>query len=143
MTRYFTQPHGIQVQYRGQGDHQIDTRLMSFTTMTECDTTTVSEEERHLVSQIFKQADPQGLGVVTGDAALDIFGRSNLPPGILSEIWDLADEEKHGFLLEPGVVVAVRLMGWAQKSEKVSSALAKKSGLSTSLRIGEGLSFFV
>lgn len=83
-----------------------------------------SQEELALVSQIFLRAGSQLSGVVTGDAAVDIFAtKVALPPDILSTIWTLADEEKTGNLTQKGVGIAIRLIGWAQKGAEVTPDL--------------------
>lgn len=84
--------------------------------------------ELTLVSQIFAQADPQKLGVLTGDVAVRVFGGAKLPPTTLGEIWNLSDEDNKGWLPKKGVAIAVRLIGWAQKGEKITQALANKPG---------------
>ena len=82
--------------------------------------------ELALVNQIFAQGDPQKLGVLTGEVAVRIFGGAKLPPATLGEVWNIADEDNKGWLSKKGVAVAVRLMGWAQKGEKVTKALLNK-----------------
>ncbi|KAL1730302.1 hypothetical protein EV714DRAFT_211293 [Schizophyllum commune] len=84
--------------------------------------------ELALVNQIFAQGDPQKLGVLTGEVAVRIFGGAKLPPATLGEVWNIADEDNKGWLSKKGVAVAVRLMGWAQKGEKVTKALLNKPG---------------
>lgn len=87
--------------------------------------------ELSIVSQIFTQADPQNLGALTGEVAVKIFGGAQLPPTVLGEIWNIADEENKGWLPRKGVAVAIRLIGWAQKGEKVSRALLNKREFTT------------
>lgn len=87
---------------------------------------TPSPAELALVTQIFLKADPQKLGILTGDAALKVFGGARLLPTVLGEIWNIADEDNNGWLPKKGVAIAVRLMGWAQKGEKVTQALVNK-----------------
>lgn len=82
--------------------------------------------ELALVSQIFAQGDPQKLGILTGDVAVKIFGGAKLPPTLLGEIWSIADEDNNGWLPKKGVAIAIRLMGWAQKGEKISQELVYK-----------------
>ncbi|CAL1703981.1 unnamed protein product [Somion occarium] len=89
---------------------------------------TPTAAEVALVNQIFAQADTQKLGVVTGDAAVKIFGGSKLSPSVLAEVWALADEDNNGVLTRKGVAVAVRLLGHAQHGEGVSDALVHKPG---------------
>ena len=76
--------------------------------------------------QIFNSADPQKLGVVTGEAAVPLLNGSNLSPDKLGEIWAIADHENNGFLSRKGVAVAVRLIGWAQFGEPVTDSLLLK-----------------
>ncbi|KAI0362741.1 hypothetical protein OH77DRAFT_1515924 [Trametes cingulata] len=85
-------------------------------------------QELALVNQIFALADPQKLGVVTGDAAVKVFGGTKLPPSVLAEVWNIADEDNNGVLTRKGVAVAVRLLGHAQRGERVSEALVNKPG---------------
>jgi epidermal growth factor receptor substrate 15 len=82
--------------------------------------------ELTLVSQILSKADPQKLGILTSDVAVRILGGTKLPPVTLGEIWNVADEENNGWLPRKGLAIAVRLIGWAQKGEKVSQALVSK-----------------
>ncbi|KAJ7756806.1 hypothetical protein DFH07DRAFT_958946 [Mycena maculata] len=85
-------------------------------------------QELALTAQIFAHADPQKLGALTGEVAVRVFGGANLPPTVLGEIWQIADESNNGWLSQKGVAMAVRLMGHAQKGEKVSTALLNKPG---------------
>ncbi|KAJ7712718.1 hypothetical protein B0H16DRAFT_1479163 [Mycena metata] len=71
-----------------------------------------SPAELVLTQQIFVHVDPQKLGALTGEVA----------------IWEIADESNNGWLPQKGVAMAVRLMGHAQKGEKVSAALFSKPG---------------
>lgn len=82
--------------------------------------------ELAVVNQIFQQADPQKLGVVTGDAAVKVFDGAKLPPAVLGEIWEMSDEDNNGWLSKKGVAMAVRLMGWAQQGRKMSPQLLEK-----------------
>ncbi|KAH9925263.1 uncharacterized protein B0H18DRAFT_1009330 [Fomitopsis serialis] len=98
---------------------------------------TPTPAEVALVNQIFTQADTQKLGVITGDAAVKIFNGSKLTPSVLAEIWNLADEDNNGVLTRKGVAVAVRLLGHAQRGEKMTEALVLKPGPAPTI---EGLS---
>ncbi|KAL7283168.1 hypothetical protein ACG7TL_002594 [Trametes sanguinea] len=89
---------------------------------------TPTPQELALVNQIFAQADVQKLGVITGDAAVKVFSGSKLPPSVLAEVWNIADEDNNGVLTRKGVAVAVRLLGHAQRGERVSEALVNKPG---------------
>ncbi|TFK72428.1 EF-hand [Pluteus cervinus] len=89
---------------------------------------TATDAEESLVLTILRHADPNNDGFLTGDAALAIFSKSNLPPETLHEIWDIADYEKTGQLSNQGLAIALRLMGWAQRDEPVSPALVNREG---------------
>ena len=85
--------------------------------------------ELAVVSQIFSQADPQKTGVLTGEVAVKVFGGAKLPPTTLGTIWNISDEDDKGWLPKRGVAIAVRLIGWAQKGEKITKDLVKKRNL--------------
>ena len=79
-----------------------------------------------IVNQIFVQADPQKLGLVTGEQGVKVFAGAKLPPATLGDIWAIADPENNGALTRKGVAIAVRLIGWAQNGETPSSELLEK-----------------
>lgn len=85
-----------------------------------------SQAEIGIVNQIFSAADPQKLGIITGEAAVKIFTGAKLPPTTLGEIWAIADKENNGFLTRKGVSIALRLIGHAQQGESVKEALVDK-----------------
>lgn len=85
-----------------------------------------TQGEVALVNQIFAKHDPQKFGVITGDVAVNVFGGANLSAGTLGQIWGIADTDNQGFLTRKGVSIAVRLVGWAQKGEVISSDLLNK-----------------
>ena len=87
---------------------------------------TPTAQEVAVVNQIFAQADPQKLGVVTGDAAVKVFSGTKLSPTVLAEVWALADEDNNGVLTRKGVAIAVRLLGHAQRGERVTEALVQQ-----------------
>lgn len=87
---------------------------------------THSSAELALVQQLFNQADPQKLGIITGDAALQVFSKTNLPAPTLGEIWALADKDNNGFLTKKDTAVALRLIGHAQKGEPITEELVNK-----------------
>ncbi|KAG6910926.1 hypothetical protein DXG01_006609 [Tephrocybe rancida] len=84
--------------------------------------------ELSLVSQIFSKADPQKLGILTGDVAVKVFGGAKLQPSVLGEIWSIADEDNNGWLPRKGVAIALRLIGWAQKGDTITPDLVSKPG---------------
>ncbi|KAL5511429.1 hypothetical protein ACEPAH_4645 [Sanghuangporus vaninii] len=87
-----------------------------------------STAELALVNNVFAVADPQKLGIITGDKAVEAFSGANLPPSVLGEIWTIADKENNGFLTRKGVAIALRLIGHAQKGEKVNESLLERPG---------------
>jgi epidermal growth factor receptor substrate 15 len=82
--------------------------------------------ETALTSQIFTLADPQNLGIVTGDAAVKVLSGANLSHAVLGEVWGIADKDNNGFLTRKGVAIALRLIGHAQKGEPVAESLLDK-----------------
>ncbi|KAG6860555.1 hypothetical protein C0995_009837 [Termitomyces sp. Mi166 len=96
-----------------------------------------------LVAQIYERAGCSRPGYIEGNIIAEIFSTAavDLPPSILSAIWDLVDESKSGYISETGVVIALRLIGWAQNGEKVTINLAKKNGPSPRIKgLTEGCS---
>ena len=88
--------------------------------------------ELALVNQIFAQADTQKIGILTGDVAVKVFQGAKLSPSVLGEIWSISDEENSGYLTRKGVTIAVRLMGHAQKGQKVDKSLVSKREIHSS-----------
>uniref|UniRef100_A0A0W0F1R8 Uncharacterized protein n=1 Tax=Moniliophthora roreri TaxID=221103 RepID=A0A0W0F1R8_MONRR len=87
-----------------------------------------TQGELTLAGQIFAQTDSQKLGILKGDEAVRIFGGAKLAPTVLGEIWNIADADNNGWLSRKGIAIALRLMGWAQKGEKISKDLVNKPG---------------
>lgn len=88
----------------------------------------LTNEEKRLFGQLFKQCDPESLGIVTGEVARTIFERSGLPPRVLGEIWQLADADNNGFLDQLGFSLALRLIGYAQNGKIPNLDLASNPG---------------
>ncbi|KAG6918381.1 hypothetical protein DXG01_014782 [Tephrocybe rancida] len=88
-----------------------------------------TEEELGLVAQIYDQTGCSRPGYIEKEVVVEILTASvNLEPGVLSTIWDIADEAKSGYLSETGVAIALRLIGWARSGEEVTVDLVNKSG---------------
>lgn len=85
----------------------------------------LSSEEKKLFGQLFKQGDPEGLGIVTGEVARTLFERSGLPPSVLGEIWQIADSENQGFLDQLGFSLALRIIGHVQHGQRPSAQLGE------------------
>ncbi|KAI6043018.1 hypothetical protein EDC04DRAFT_2600428 [Pisolithus marmoratus] len=98
---------------------------------------TPTPAEFALVNQIFAQADTQKTGILTGDVAVKVFSGSKLPSTVLGEIWSIADGKNDGFLTKKGVAIALRLMGHAQKGDKVHKSLLSKRETQYPVRASE------
>src|SRR5882762_132072 len=88
---------------------------------------TPSPAELELVNQIFAKADAQKIDVLTGQAALKIFGGAKLSPIVWGQILNILDEGNNtNRLSRNSVAIAVRLIGWAQKGEKMAATLVNR-----------------
>ncbi|KDQ58088.1 hypothetical protein JAAARDRAFT_256564 [Jaapia argillacea MUCL 33604] len=85
-------------------------------------------EELVLVDKMFAHPVAQKLGMLVGEVALDLFGGSNLSPEVLSQVWAVADSNRSGSLTKRETIAAVRLMGWAQRGERISRKLLNEPG---------------
>ncbi|PHH76644.1 hypothetical protein CDD80_1358 [Ophiocordyceps camponoti-rufipedis] len=88
----------------------------------------LTPEEKRVYGDLFKQADPENLRVVTGDAALGFFDKTRLDSRILGEIWQMADRENRGFLTPAGFGIVLRLIGHAQAGREPRPELAFQQG---------------
>ncbi|GAP83790.2 putative UBA TS-N domain-containing protein [Rosellinia necatrix] len=88
----------------------------------------LSPEEKRVYGLLFHQADTEGVGVVTGEIAVQFFEKTRLDSRILGEIWQIADRENRGFLEATGFGVALRLIGHAQASREPTPDLALQQG---------------
>ncbi|PFH58556.1 hypothetical protein XA68_13534 [Ophiocordyceps unilateralis] len=88
----------------------------------------LSPEEKRVYGDLFKQADPENLRVVTGDAALGFFDKTRLDSRVLGEIWQIADRENRGFLTPAGFGIVLRLIGHAQAGREPRPELAFQQG---------------
>lgn len=88
----------------------------------------LTPDEKKLYSQLFKSLDPEGAGVVTGEKARATFEKSGLPPSVLGEIWQIADQNNLGFLTQFGFCLAMRLIGYTQAGQHPTASLADSPG---------------
>ncbi|MCJ1424855.1 hypothetical protein MMC29_002743 [Sticta canariensis] len=88
----------------------------------------LTPDERRLFGQLFSAADSDKIGVVPGEVAVKFFEKTRLPPAVLGEIWQIADEENRGLLTKAGFGIVLRLIGYAQTGRQVSAELALKPG---------------
>ncbi|KZT74249.1 hypothetical protein DAEQUDRAFT_807913 [Daedalea quercina L-15889] len=59
---------------------------------------------------VFDDLDPTRKGYIEGDVAVPFFSKSNLPHGVMAEIWDLADTNTDGRLTRDEFAVAMHLI---------------------------------
>ncbi|KAI1173043.1 hypothetical protein F4777DRAFT_478481 [Nemania sp. FL0916] len=88
----------------------------------------LSPEEKRVYGLLFRQADTENVGVVTGEVAVQFFEKTRLDSRVLGEIWQIADRENRGFLEATGFGVALRLIGHAQAGREPTSELALQQG---------------
>ncbi|GAA5898044.1 Ede1p [Sporobolomyces salmoneus] len=77
-----------------------------------------SSNEKEAYDYLFKKADTESLGVLTGELAVPFFSHSSLPPILLGEIWQICDVDNVGFLSPERFGVACRLIGHAQEEKR-------------------------
>ncbi|KAI0163365.1 UBA/TS-N domain-containing protein [Pestalotiopsis sp. NC0098] len=88
----------------------------------------LSPDEKRVFGQLFRQADTDNVGVVTGEVAVKFFEKTRLDSRILGEIWQLADRENRGFLTPAGFSIVLRLIGHAQAGREPTYELALQPG---------------
>lgn len=85
-------------------------------------------EEKRVYGQLFRHADTDNVGVVTGEIAVKFFEKTRLDSRVLGEIWQLADRENRGFLTPAGFSIVLRLIGHAQAGREPTPELALQQG---------------
>ncbi|KAK3386589.1 hypothetical protein B0H63DRAFT_468038 [Podospora didyma] len=88
----------------------------------------LSPEEKRVYGQLFRQADTDSVGVVTGEIAVKFFEKTRLDSRVLGEIWQIADRENRGFLTPAGFGIVLRLIGHAQAGREPSPEVALQQG---------------
>ncbi|THV50516.1 hypothetical protein BGAL_0147g00190 [Botrytis galanthina] len=88
----------------------------------------LSPEEKRVFGQLFRQADTESIGVVTGEVAVKFFEKTRLEPRILGEIWQIADKENRGLLTPAGFGIVLRLIGHYQAGRDPTPELALRPG---------------
>ncbi|ESZ94137.1 hypothetical protein SBOR_5491 [Sclerotinia borealis F-4128] len=91
-------------------------------------TLNLSPEEKRVFGQLFRQADTENIGVVTGEVAVKFFEKTRLEPRILGEIWQIADKENRGLLTPAGFGIVLRLIGHYQAGRDPTPELALRPG---------------
>lgn len=84
----------------------------------------LNPDEKRYYGQLFRQADTDGVGVVTGEIAVKFFDKTRLESRILGEIWQIADQENRGFLTPAGFGIVLRLIGHAQAGREPTPEIA-------------------
>ncbi|RFU32654.1 hypothetical protein B7463_g3671, partial [Scytalidium lignicola] len=88
----------------------------------------LTPEEKRVFGQLFRQADTDNLGVVTGEVAVKFFEKTRLEPRVLGEIWQIADTENRGLLTPAGFGIVLRLIGHYQAGRDPTPELAFRAG---------------
>ncbi|KAH7058928.1 hypothetical protein B0J12DRAFT_378350 [Macrophomina phaseolina] len=88
----------------------------------------LTPEEKRVFGELFRQADTEQMGVVTGEVAVKFFERTKLPPQVLGEIWQIADTENRGLLTSSGFCQVLRLIGHYQAGKAPTPELAFQPG---------------
>ncbi|KAI8957931.1 hypothetical protein F5Y11DRAFT_337850 [Daldinia sp. FL1419] len=88
----------------------------------------LTPEEKRVYGQLFRQADTDNVGVVTGEVAVKFFEKTRLDSRVLGEIWQIADKENRGFLTPAGFGLVLRLIGHAQAGREPTPELAVQPG---------------
>ncbi|KAH0537037.1 hypothetical protein FGG08_006135 [Glutinoglossum americanum] len=91
-------------------------------------TLNLTQEEERTFGRLFRLADTENIGVVTGEVAVRFFEKSGLQPRILGEIWQIADTDNRGLLTPNGFGVALRLIGQVQNGQTPTADLALRPG---------------
>lgn len=82
----------------------------------------LSPEEAQVYTQLFRQADTESIGVVTGEQAVPFFGKSKLSSAVLRKIWEISDYNDQGFLTKEQFFVALKLIAVAQAALPITLA---------------------
>ncbi|KFZ19850.1 hypothetical protein V501_00467 [Pseudogymnoascus sp. VKM F-4519 (FW-2642)] len=88
----------------------------------------LTPEEVRVFGQLFREADSENIGVVTGEVAVTFFEKTRLDPQVLGVIWNIADKENRGLLTPTGFSIVLRLIGHAQAGRDPTAELAFRPG---------------
>lgn len=96
----------------------------------------LTPDEKRLYGQLFRIADADHAGIITGNVAVEFFKKSKLTPSVLAEayllpypsltmqVWTIADTENRGFLTQKTWSIALRLIAHAQQGEQPTAEIA-------------------
>lgn len=85
----------------------------------------LTPEEKSYYEPLFRQCDPKNQGFIPGETAKDILIKSNLPPVILGQIWQLADPQNNGYLDKNGFFLALRIIGKVQSGNQLTASIGE------------------
>ncbi|KAJ6441896.1 54S ribosomal protein L33, mitochondrial [Purpureocillium lavendulum] len=112
------------VPFQADATQSVDPPWLTVSLRTAAPNLNLTPEEKRVYGDLFKQADPENLRVVTGDAAVSFFDKTRLDSRVLGEIWQIADKENRGFLTPVGFGIVLRLIGHAQAGREPRPDLA-------------------
>ncbi|KAF9268220.1 hypothetical protein L218DRAFT_954586 [Marasmius fiardii PR-910] len=92
-----------------------------------------SPEETDLADLVLRTTGSKN-EILEAEPAVDILLSSGLSPGVLAEIWHVADVEAKGYLTKDEVKIALRLVGWAQRGVGIRKDLDDDNGPLASLK---------
>ncbi|KAI1767023.1 hypothetical protein GGR53DRAFT_527719 [Hypoxylon sp. FL1150] len=101
---------------------------MSADTSVDAAALNLTPEEKRVYGQLYRKADTESVGVVTGEVAVKFFEKTRLDSRVLGEIWQIADKENRGFLTPAGFTTVLRLIGHAQAGREPTAELADGPG---------------
>ncbi|ORX44930.1 hypothetical protein DM01DRAFT_1340240 [Hesseltinella vesiculosa] len=83
----------------------------------------LSPQEAGAYGQLFKTVSKATPGIVTGTEAVQFFATSGVPNPILSDIWETADRDNHGYLTPETFSIALKLIACAQHGTEVADPI--------------------
>ncbi|CAG8488080.1 7107_t:CDS:2 [Paraglomus occultum] len=87
---------------------------------------TLNSEEKIVYGILFRKADEEKKGFITGSNAVKLFSKSWLPQNVLGEIWQIVDSSNKGVLTKETFSAALRLIAQAQNGGKPDVSLVSK-----------------
>ncbi|KDR70137.1 hypothetical protein GALMADRAFT_103267 [Galerina marginata CBS 339.88] len=86
-----------------------------------------SDDELLMANRLLEKNIWTRPGSLSFDSAVGIFRQNGLSPTQVRDIWRIADRTGSGTLSRDELVVAIRLMGWAQVGETINEELLSKA----------------
>lgn len=101
------------------------TNILSFYFFEASSPIQLTPDEKSYYEPLFRQCDPNNQGFIAGETAKDILIKSNLPPVILGQIWQLADPQNNGYLDKNGFFLALRIIGKVQSGNQLTATIGE------------------